>query len=265
MPSATCALCGKPPNSRMWSRGDAFCHGCKHFVCFDCHIKGPGVIPSGPHTLDLHKGVPARRELHVAKPVLVDNVNEQQKGLEEMAITATAGSNKSYTPAPAGLHSGVCVDVVDLGFEKNKFDATKPDVHKVRIIWEIDEDNPDKPGERFTVAGKWTLSINQKASLRKFLVPWRGRDFTAEEEKGFDVEKLIGVPCLIQILHNVGEDGQTYANVSSVLPLQKGGKAKKVPAWYVRVKDRPPKEDAPPRARLTYSSCVVPLGSSAGK
>lgn len=159
-----------------------------------------------------------------------------------MPIIATAGSNKAYTPAPAGLHNGVCVDVVDLGLEPNKFDATKPDVHKVRIIWEIDEENPDKPGERFTVAGKWTLSINQKASLRKFLVPWRGRDFTPEEEKAFDVEKLIGVPCMITVVHNVGQDGSIYANVASVSGLAKGTKPIKPSSTYVRVKDRPPKE-----------------------
>lgn len=219
------------------------CHGCQHFVCFDCHIKGPGVIPSGPHTLDLHKGVPKKKDLHGPQPERV--IVSAQKGLEEtMPIIATAGSSKAYTPAPAGLHNGVCVDVVDLGYEKNKFDANKPDVRKVRIIWAIEEDNPDRPGEQFTVAGKWTLSINQKASLRKLLIPWRGRDFTPEEEKAFDIEKLIGVPCLLQVLHNVGEDGQTYANVSSVLPLQKGGKPMKIPSWYVRVVDRPKKEDA---------------------
>lgn len=238
-----CALCGQPPGNAKWKAGDSWCYGCKNFVCFDCHIKGPGVIPSGPHTLELHKKKGERVDLHAVQPKpSTVNVSEQ-KGLDEVPIIATAGSSKAYTPAPAGLHNGVCVDVVDLGFEKNKFDATKPDVRKVRIIWAIDEPNPDKPGELFTVAGKWTLSINQKASLRKFLVPWRGRDFTPEEEKAFDIEKLIGVPCLIQILQNVGEDGQTYANVSSVLPLPKGQKAMKVPDWYVRVVDRPKKED----------------------
>lgn len=242
MEAVVCAVCGKPPSSARWNKGDAFCHGCQRFVCFDCHVAGPGVIPSGPHDVEFHKKKGARVDLHAAQPKpSTVNVSEQ-KGLDEVPIIATAGSSKSYTPAPAGLHNGVCVDVVDLGYEKNKFDATKPDVRKVRIIFAIDEPNPDKPGETFTVAGKWTLSINQKASLRKFLVPWRGRDFTPEEEKAFDVEKLIGVPCLLQVLHNVGEDGQTYANISSVLPLQKGGKPMKVPSWYVRVKDRPPKE-----------------------
>lgn len=243
MAVAVCALCHQTIDSKGWAR-DSYCHGCKNYICFYCHIATPHLVPPGPHGLDLHqKGEYRRVDLHAAHPQpQTVNVSEQ-KGLdEEMPIIATAGSNKTYTPAPAGLHNGVCVDVVDLGFEKNKFDATKPDVHKVRIIWEIDEENPDKPGERFTVAGKWTLSINQKASLRKFLVPWRGRDFTPEEEKAFDVEKLIGVPCLIQVLHNVGEDGATYANVSSVLPLQKGGKALKPSSTYVRVKDRPPKE-----------------------
>lgn len=162
-----------------------------------------------------------------------------------MPLMATAGSGKKYTPAPAGLHNAVCVDVVDLGLEKNKFDETKPDIHKVRIIWEIEALNPEKDNERFTVASKFTLSIHKKASLRKFLVPWRGRDFTAEEEKGFDVERLVGVPCLIQVIHNAGEDGSLYANVLSVLPAQKKIKPS---ATYVKVRDREPKEQEEAKA-----------------
>lgn len=160
-----------------------------------------------------------------------------------MPLIATAGNTKQFTPAPAGVHNGVCVDVVDLGLEPNKFDTSKPDVHKVRLIFEIDEENPDKPGERFTVATKFTLSINKKASLRKFLVPWRGRDFTEEEEKAFDVEKLLNVPCLIQVLHNVGEDGTTYANIASVMPHQRGQRKIAPSKSYVRVKDRAPKDE----------------------
>lgn len=252
-----CALCGNPPSGARWSRGDAFCHGCKHFVCFDCHIKGPGVIPSGPHTLELHKKKGERVDLHAERPKpSTVNVTEQ-KGLDEMPIIATAGSSKSYTPAPAGLHNGVCVDVVDLGFEPNKFyDPSKPgskkELQKIRIIWEIPAINPDT-GERHTVAQKYTLSINEKSNLGPVLVKWRGRPFTEGEAKAFDVEKVVGAPCSIGVIHNVEPGGVVYANVESVSPFVAEFKVddqiiKRTPlkpsATYVRVKDRPPK-DAP--------------------
>ena len=174
-----------------------------------------------------------------------------------MPIIATAGSSKSYTPAPAGLHNGVCVDVVDLGFEPNKFyDPSKPgskkELQKIRIIWEIPDINPDT-GERHTVAQKYTLSINEKSNLGPVLVKWRGRPFTEGEAKAFDVEKVVGAPCSIGVIHNVEPGGVVYANVESVSPFVAEFKVddqiiKRTPlkpsATYVRVKDRPPK-DAP--------------------
>jgi hypothetical protein len=242
MTDALCAPCGKPPSSSRWNRGDSWCHGCKNFICFDCHIQGPGVIPSGPHDLDLHRQPPKQQDLQAI---------QTRKEETPMPIVATAGSNKQFIQAPAGVHNAVCVDVADLGLEPNKFDATKPDVYKVRIIWELEEKNPDT-GNPFTVASKFTLSINKKSSLRKFLIPWRGRDFTEEEEKGFDVEKLIGVPCLLQVLHNAGEDGQVWANVASVMPHQKGQPKLKPSPTYVRVKDRP-KDGVVPSGKAAVS------------
>lgn len=248
MVANVCALCGQPPGNAKWKAGDSWCHGCKNYICFDCHVKTPHLVPSGPHGLEIHQKGEFKpsypnevyRPTVQPKPVIVS----EQKGLEEtMPIIVSAGSSKTYTPAPAGSHSGVCVDIVDLGLEKNKFDATKPDVRKGRIILEIDEDNPDKPGERFTVAGKWTLSLHPKASLRKLLASWRGRDFTEEEAKAFDIEKLVGAPCLVNVVHNIGEDGQVYANIASISPLPKGMKAIKPSSTYVRVLDRPKKED----------------------
>ena len=75
-------------------------------------------------------------------------------------------------------------------------------------------------------------------------MPWRGRDFTEEEEAGFDVEKLVGVPCTVTVINNAGDDGAIYANVSAVAPSQKKAERLSPSAGYVRVKDRPPKEQA---------------------
>jgi hypothetical protein len=48
---------------------------------------------------------------------------------------------------------------------------------------------------------------------------------------------LIGVNCLINILHNVSGD-RTYANVQAISPLIKG-MVKIAPRDYVRVQNRP--------------------------
>jgi hypothetical protein len=138
-----------------------------------------------------------------------------------MAIIATAGSGTNYTPAPAGVHQAVCVDVIDKGMVETKgFDGGAPKKkHMISVAWQINEPRDD--GKRHVIYRRYTLSLNEKASLRRDLESWRGRPFTREEEMGFDVEKLIGANCLLNVTHKQAGD-RTYANVVSIMPLVKG-------------------------------------------
>jgi hypothetical protein len=78
------------------------------------------------------------------------------------------------------------------------------------------------------------LSLHEKANLRKFLESWRGRAFTKEELDGFDIFTVLGVVGQVQVIHNVGDDGQTYANVKAVMPLPKGMKVNMAPENDIR-------------------------------
>jgi hypothetical protein len=73
--------------------------------------------------------------------------------------------------------------------------------------------------------------------LRAVLESWRGKKFTDAELDGFDLEKLLGANCQIHAAHDVGADGNTYANVTLVLPPVKGA-AKLVAEGFTRLQDR---------------------------
>jgi len=64
------------------------------------------------------------------------------------------------------------------------------------------------------------LSLHEKSNLGMDLVSWRGRPFTEQEKQGFDITKLIGVPCQINVMHN--DSGKE--KISSVMPLGKDTK-----------------------------------------
>jgi hypothetical protein len=136
-------------------------------------------------------------------------------------IIATAGGGgKTFTPAPEGVHQAVCVDVIDIGQKPNPF---KPGTtqHKIDLAWQINQNRDD--GKRFVVYKRYTLSLNEKATLRHDLESWRGRPFTAKEEEGFDVLTIIGANCLMNVQHKPSNDGtRIYANVISVMPLIAG-------------------------------------------
>jgi uncharacterized Zn-binding protein involved in type VI secretion len=151
-----------------------------------------------------------------------------------MPIYASAGSGGDFTPAPAGLSQAVCVDVVDMGLLKVTYAGVEKTQHKVRLVWQLEDMMSD--GKPFLVQKRYTLSLHEKANLRKDLESWRGRVFTPEELIKFDVETVIGANAQLNIQHTQ-KDGKTYANVVSIVPLGRG--MQKIEGMaYVRVQDR---------------------------
>lgn len=139
----------------------------------------------------------------------------------------------SFTPCPEGLHHAVCVDVVDLGVLQTNWG----DRHKVRLVWQIEEVNVET-SKRFEVRKQYNLSLHEKATLRKDLESWRGRKFTDDELRGFDLEKLLGANCQLQVVHDISEDASIWANVQAIVPAPKN-MPKLTAADYTRQKDRP--------------------------
>ena len=72
------------------------------------------------------------------------------------------------------------------------------------------------------ISQEFTLSMNEKANLRKFLESWRGKGFTEEEAKVFDITKLLGVPCMLSIIHKESKKGNEFEVISSVAAMPKG-------------------------------------------
>jgi hypothetical protein len=147
-----------------------------------------------------------------------------------VAIMATdSGNGTSFPPVPTGNHRGVCVLLADLGNQRVQSQMYGEKVkHQVYVAWELpdetlewtDKDGNEKSGPRW-IGKTYTVSLHENANLRADLESWRGRPFTEEERKGFDITKLIGVPALINVTHEV-KGPKTYANVTAVTPLPKG-------------------------------------------
>lgn len=158
-----------------------------------------------------------------------------------MGLTLKEGT--TFKLVPAGQYNAVCVDVVDLGIVKTSWQGQDRQTHKCRIVFEVDEINPDN-GKRYATSRMFTASLSEKAALRAFLESWRGKAFTPEELRGFDTEQLVGVGAIIQIVHEPKGD-KTYDNINSVMKPLRGMPWLEPSGAYVRVKDRPT-DGAPP-------------------
>jgi hypothetical protein len=123
--------------------------------------------------------------------------------------------DKSNYPVPEeGLHSAVLVDAVNLGTLESPWGPKE----KVSLIFELQ--STDDNGRHFIVGKRFTRSLNEKASLRKFLEKWRGIKYTPSElQKGIDLENLIGMSSTLFVVLNEKEE-RTYANIESILPYK---------------------------------------------
>lgn len=146
-----------------------------------------------------------------------------------MAIIASSkGSTTAREPIPAGAHAARCYSIIDLGTSEQVISGSQKVVRKIRITFELPTERrvfSEEKGEQPCVTSKeFTLSLSEKSNLRAFLKSWRGKDFTPEEADAFDVAKLIGVPCLLNIIHVAGKQNPSkmYDEISSISPLPKG-------------------------------------------
>lgn len=142
-------------------------------------------------------------------------------------ITAKSGGNfPERELVPQGLHVARCYKMIDLGTHDEEFQGVIKKARKVRIEFELPlETKVFKEGEDakpFSIGKEFTLSLHEKAKMRKYLESWRGKPFTEQEANGFDVSKLIGAPCMVNIVHGTSKSGKEYADISAITPVAKG-------------------------------------------
>lgn len=129
-----------------------------------------------------------------------------------------------FTPPPAGTHLAICYRVLDLGTQDGSWQGTPNKKHQIQIGWELCDERMED-GRPFVAGKRYTFSSSEKATLRQDLEAWRGRPFSEEDlsgpPKGFHIRKIIGVPCLLTIIHETKADGHVRAKVSSVTKIMK--------------------------------------------
>lgn len=136
-----------------------------------------------------------------------------------MGIIVKGSESGQRQLPPADNHVARCVKLVHIGsIYDEKYDKLR---NQVIITWELPNELAKFKDveEPFVVSKTYTMSLGEKSTLRKDLENWRGQKFSDKELEGFDITKLLGHPCMVQVVHS--EDGK-YANVSGVSKIPKG-------------------------------------------
>jgi hypothetical protein len=142
-------------------------------------------------------------------------------------IAKDSGGESNFKKVPPGVYVARCYSLIDMGTQVSDGQYGSKEQHKIRIAFEIfgddDAGNPltiDVDGKQMplTISKTYTLSLHEKSGLRKDLAAWRGRDFTEEEAKAFDVSKLVNAYCMINVTTSEN-NGKTYTNIAGITPL----------------------------------------------
>ena len=145
-----------------------------------------------------------------------------------MPITASTKPSANFEPIPAGTYLARCYSMVHIGTIEDEYQGQKRFVNKVRITWELPTElkvfNADKGEQPQAISREFTLSMHEKSTLRAFLTSWRGKGFSEEEAIAFDVSKLVGVPCMLSIVHEPSKADPTKIRekISGISTVMKG-------------------------------------------
>lgn len=132
--------------------------------------------------------------------------------------TTARDNGGGFEPHSEGQFAVLCVDVVNLGTKVEQYQDKAPhEADKAALVF--------ASGERFEkelriITVEMTLSMSEKANMRKFLESWRGKSYTPEEaEAGVPLEKLYGQTALVSVQHIKTRAGNKFAKVISIGPL----------------------------------------------
>lgn len=145
------------------------------------------------------------------------------KRKKKMSLTAKfSGGGGSFVPVPPGMHLGRCYRIIDLGTQESTYMGVTKKLPKVMLQFEIHgEDNDGKPiltdkGDPMSISKNFTLSLSDKATLRIDLQRWRGREFTSDELRGFELKNVLGAWAMLSVIKATGNDGKEYTNIDSI-------------------------------------------------
>lgn len=127
-----------------------------------------------------------------------------------------------------GLHVARCFKMIELGTCTENVMGQIKQLQKVNLTWELplltkvfDEAKGPQP---LVISKEYTVSMGEKANLRKALESWRGKPFTEEQAKSFDITILLGQPCMLNITHkpSKADASKIYEEISAITPPMKG-------------------------------------------
>jgi len=136
---------------------------------------------------------------------------------------------------PAGIYLARCYRIIDVGTQRTEHMGRIKYLPEVMMEFEVHgHDDNGQPlinadGRPHSIDKSFILTLSEESSLRKDLKTWRGKDFTDQELKTFQIKKFLGAWAMISVVH-LESKGATCAEIASILPVPANIKKLGLPA-----------------------------------
>lgn len=123
-----------------------------------------------------------------------------------------------------GMHLARCYRIIDLGTQRSEYMGKEKYLAKIMIQFEVHGENENgqpmvtQDGRPLSIAKSFTLTLAEKSTLRKDLQMWRGKEFTADELRGFELKNVLGAWAMLTVTHTES-NGKTYTNIAGINPV----------------------------------------------
>lgn len=139
----------------------------------------------------------------------------------------TAPKSTEKVLAPAGTHKARCVGLIQIGTVPVEWQGEVKQLEKIRLTFELPEElhkfKEEEEEKPVVISQEYTLSMGEKSNLRPIIEGIIGTALLQNEAESFDVETILGMPCLLSIKHKVSEKTKNkFAVVDTTAPLMKG-------------------------------------------
>ncbi len=126
-----------------------------------------------------------------------------------MKLTDTS----SYESLEPGIYGAVCSKVIDLGTQPGYKPGDNPS-RQILLGFEVEKYMADgRPFYAMFTAFAGLGKPDKSTKLCKFLEGMRGRKFSDEERKGFDIKKVLGVAC--ELVIGLSESGKSKVTAAA--------------------------------------------------
>lgn len=131
----------------------------------------------------------------------------------------TGGDFGPREVCPAENMRGVITKIYYVGTQANTFQPNQKSAPKVILSYTVDAERSD--GSYHVLSAIYTLSAHEKSGLTKTFAPIFGNQWPRDGQT-FDVSMLLGLNCMVDVIHNIKTNGEASAKISKVSKLPKG-------------------------------------------